>query len=218
MPEEMKRSEFHELDGAWEPKNYVGPRVKIEGSRLTRLWQNSPVLTTAFSAEKQGDRVTLKFETSDLCYVNSEKPYATVKECFYEDGGLTFVDDFPITGESRDTLYRTQNSRYGNVTVVDGETLPLLQGKWVREESEEYIIFRGNEICCGYGKDLKNCGEFVTVRRNGERDKECFDVVNKDPSKNMLGYYVNVRYEHGVITAQIPVCDAPQIIISFKKA
>ena len=102
--------------------------------------------------------------------------------------------------------------------LLRGETLPLLQGKWVREESEEYIIFRGNEICCGYGKDLKNCGEFVTVRRNGERDKKCFGVVNKDPSKNMLGYYVNMRYEHGVITAQIPVCDAPQIIISFKKA
>ena len=213
-----KNAGFHEFDGAWEPKGYIGPRVEIEGTKLLRLWRNSPVLTTEFGVEQAGDRKILVLAKNELAYEGETRPYATVKECYFENGAITFVDDFPFSGESRDTLYPTMNSRYGNVTIVSEEVLPLLQGTWVEDGSDARLIFRGNKLSYGYdSKHLESGQTIIAVRPNGDWNRDCVYIINEDPSKSGVGYYADVCYKDGRLTACIPVCDAPALYLTFHK-
>lgn len=207
---------FHELDGAWEPKGYVGPRVEIKGKELVRLWMGSPVLRTEFTVEKQGEKMVLHLKKTALSYEGSSSSYATVKECFVQDGGMTFVDDFPISGESRDTLYPTQNSRYGNVTIVDEQALPLLKGIWKQTDYDAEIRFQGNVISFGYGYDFKDSTRIVTVRKNWENGDRIY-VINEDPARSDVGCYEDMYLEAGVVHVRIPVCDAKPIFLEFVK-
>ncbi len=109
------------LDGAWEPKGYIGPRVEISGNKLVRLWMNSPVLETKFSVIEKDGRTELKLENNELRYSGSAKAYATVEECRVEGDAIVFTDFFPITGKSTEERYRTEKSRYGDGTGVENE-------------------------------------------------------------------------------------------------
>ena len=164
------QTEYPDLTGAWEPENYIGPRVEITGDRLIRLWNSSPVLETTYRMERSGDRIVLVLEDTALCYSGSDTPYATVKECWYEDGAITVVDNFPITGESTDVLYPTENSRYGNVDDVSDQVLPQLQGKWKALDSDWNLSFEGNTMHYGYGEEQIHQVEVVVVkdRSSGE--------------------------------------------------
>ena len=48
------------LNGAWETKGYLGPRIEIRGRKLIRLWRGSPVLETTFTKEKEEAPATTK--------------------------------------------------------------------------------------------------------------------------------------------------------------
>ena len=209
-------AEFHELDGAWEPKNYVGPRVEITGNELVRLWRGSPVLQTEFTAEKQGERTVLCLKKTGLSYEGSSNSYATIRECYFQDGGITFVDEFPISGENSETLYPTQNSRYGNVTIVDEEALLLLQGTWKQADYEDRLKVTGNVMHFGFGKNYTTKTKIVTVRRNWEQGDRIY-VINENPARSEVGCYENMYLEAGILHACVPVCDAKPVMLSFIK-
>ncbi len=207
-----------ELDGAWEPKGYIGPRVEIEGKKLTRLWKGTSVLETKFSIEKEGDKTVLKLKNHELRYPNDRKAYATVKECYVQDDTLVLVDDFPITGESRDELVKTENSRYGDVTIVDDEFLPVLQGKWKCTTSDMCMEFDGNTVKFGYNDSMVNNSiAIVTVRYRYDFHSGDVYIIDKDPAKEFVGMFGKIVFRGGILSTYIPVCDAnPQYMI-FEK-
>ena len=203
------------LNGAWEPRGYLGPRVEIQGRRFIRLWRGSPVLETTFTTEKEEGKLRLLLKKTELSYAGSDRSYATVKECWFADGAITLVDDFPITGESTDVLYPTANSRYGNVTLADREMLPQLAGKWVSEDNDSFLMIRKGLLEFGYEDGPVHREEIAVVRSNTDGEVR---IVHRDPSRDGVGMYGPLRYEGGVLRTYIPVCDAPAVEIVFRKA
>jgi hypothetical protein len=206
---------MQKLNGAWEPRGYLGPRLEIQGRKLIRLWRSSPVLETTFTTENEDGKLRLKLKNTELRYAGSEKPYAAIKDCWFSDGVITLVDDFPITGESRDVLFPTSNSRYGNVTVVDRELLPQLKGKWVSGDVSSFLCFRGGVLEFGYDEETLRREEITVVRSNGDGE---IRVVSRDPSREEVGMFGPLVFRDGVLHTCIPVCDAPAVQIIFHRA
>jgi hypothetical protein len=206
---------MRKLNGAWEPRGYLGPRLEIQGRKLIRLWRSSPVLETTFTTKTEEGKLRLKLKDTELKYAGSEKPYAVIKDCWFSDGAITLVDDFPITGESTDVLYPTANSRYGDVTLVDRELLPQLEGKWVSGDISAFLVFRGGVLEFGYDEETLRREEIAVVRSNGDGE---IRVVSRDPSREEVGMFGPLRYLGGALHTYIPVCDAPQVNIVFHRA
>ncbi len=208
-----------ELDGAWEP-NYLGPRVEIKGKKLIRLWRGAPVLTTSFSVKKDGERLVLTLKENGMRYTDDSAPYAEIKECYFENGVLTFKDFFPISGESVEELRKTENGRYGNVTVVDKEILPALRGTWTEVTSDPdskwktRFKFSGSRMYFGFGDDLNNSVEIVCVRHNSYPE---IKIIDKDPSKDGVGHFGQISFRGDTLSTYIPVCDAPSVEMTLKK-
>ena len=202
------------LNGAWEPKGYIGPRVEIRGRKLVRLWRGSPVLETGFTTREEDGKLLLLLRDTELRYAGAGSPYASVKACWYADGALTFVDDFPITGESTDVLFPTDNSRYGNVTVVDREMLPLLRGKWAARDWGFVLRFRGRVMEYGFGDELSEREEIIALRSNGDGE---VSIRPRDPGKDGFRSFAPLRWQGGVLVTYIPVMDAPAQNLVFEK-
>lgn len=202
------------LDGAWEP-GYYGPRAEISGSELVRLWRAAPVLTTTFTLEAGEDgRCRLILQDNELRNSASEEAYATIRECWYEDGALTFVDDFPISGESVETLYPTTNNRYGNVTVVDEEMLPVLEGEWLCGDMDLILIFQGSTLRYGYTDLMTGETEITAVKHNSSGE---IRIVDKDPSVDTVGMFGQLSWKDGVISTYIPITDVSPAEIFFRR-
>ena len=214
----MDKDNNIKLDGAWEP-SYIGPRVEIEGNRLIRLWRSAPVLETNFTTEERDGRLYLLLADTALRYASDAEPYATIKEVWYENGALTFVDDFPISGESSDVLRPTTNSRYGNVTLVTEAVLPDLQGKWIQTDAGGadgmVLIFDGSRIRLGYGGTIEEEADIVIVRNNYDSE---IRIVDADPSKEIIGWFDDVRWDGSMISCRVPVMDAPSMYFRFVRA
>lgn len=201
------------LNGAWEPKGYIGPRAEIKGCRLVRLWRGAVVLDTGFAARPQGESVELELAERGLRHAPGEEPYAVVKVCRYENGTLTMVDDFPITGESTEVLYPTENSRYGDAEE-DRKALALLRGEWIGSEGTR-LRFRGRTMQCAYGDEPWRCAEQVVVLRR--RSDGEVTVRSRDPAKDMLGFFAPLRWQGDTLATYVPVCDAPSVQIVFTR-
>ena len=205
-----------ELNGAWEPKGYLGPRVEIEGNKLIRLWKNHPVLETEFESKELSDRTGLMLKNRELCYSGSDKPYAVIKECYYQNGALVLVDDFPITGESRDELYKTGNSRYGNVTFEDEIVLPQIAGEWQCEGSGLCMAFNGNRMKFGYAGSLNDEAEIIAVHYRYDAEG-IYYIVDQNPAREGVGMFGRICYRGGEIRTYIPICDASPAELVFRK-
>ncbi len=205
-----------DLDGAWEPGGYVGPRAEISGNELVRLWRNMPVLTTTFTVTEEDGRFLLTLADNGLRNTPESDPYATVRECRYEDGAIIFVDDFPYSGESIEVLYPTTNSRYGNVTVADETVLPLLEGRWKDGASDHFLDFHGNTMAYGYVDYPIGETEILTVRHNSTGE---IRIVEADPAvMDTVGMFGTMKWEDGVIRTYVPITDiAPSELLFHKE-
>ena len=210
------------MDGAYIPADHTyGLRLELTGDRFLMLWRNSPVMDTTFTLREEGEK--LIFELADINLRNrpSEEPYATVKECYMEDGFIYFLEYFPISGESMNKLTFTENTRYGNVDIVTEELLPELQGKWVEKSGSGFckeIVIEGDRMTMD-GFDGKITAAFAVTKGRGFWDMKNnrYDIVNKDPSRDGIGHMTCYTYEDGVIRAMIPVCDADAIRLEYVK-
>ncbi len=212
---EPERPPLPDLDGAWEPGGYIGPRVEISGNELVRLWRNLPVLTTTFTLKEEDGRSLLILEDSGLRYTPESDPYATVTECRYEDGAITFVDDFPYSGESIEVLYPTDNSRYGNVTIVNETVLPMLEGRWTDGDSTFFLDFQGNTMAYGYVDLPLGETEILTVRHNSSGE---IRIVEEDPAMmDTVGMFGTMKWEDGVLRTFIPTTDIAPSELFFHK-
>ena len=201
-----------ELDGAWEPRGYIGPRLEIRGRRLTRLWRGTTVLETTFRTRKDGDGVVLELKDGGLRYPGSA-PYAETVLCRWEDGAITLTDSFPITGESRDVLYPTENSRYGAYLPADKELLPMLEGSWVCEDSSLRLCFHSGRMYWGHDTETDSA-EIVCLRAVSD-ERLC--VRDRDPGREGVGPFGSVTPEGGVLFCRVFICDAAPAVFLFLK-
>lgn len=202
------------LDGAWEPEGYVGPRAEIDGGRMIRLWNSSPVLETEFTVEEKDGKIILNLAENGLRNSPSDDPYAVVKECRYENGAIVFVDEFRFSGERVETLYPTTNSRYGDVTVISGELLPELEGRWVSDDFPSELRFKGGILEIGDDESVDYTVSVAAVRHNSGG---WISIIDADPAVQLVGFFSSMRYENGVITAEIFVADAPSVRLTYVK-
>ena len=204
------------LDGAWEESSVIGPRAEIEGNKLIRLWMSAPVLETRFTTYEQDGKTVLKLEHTGLRNSGSLDSYADIKECYFDGTALVFVDDYRFSGVSETKLYPTTHSRYGNVTLVDEQMLPKLQGVW--ESSYTDIIFEDSTLkICGHGTDRPDfTTEIVTAQTNGCDGDEVM-ILDKDPAEKGISDFYSITYSGGSITAMIHVCDADPIKVTFTR-
>lgn len=198
-------------DGNWEERGVIGTRIEISDGTVTVLWRNVPVLVTKFKEEREGDATELVLNERGMRYPSDSRDYATVTKLYLEGETLHFVEYFPITGESRTALTRTDNSRYGNYDIVDDKIAPMLQGDWVADEYNELHV-KGLRM----SRDGETTEFHVLAPRGGSPAGE-YRIVDVDPSKSGMMEYVNMRFAGGVIRAVIPVCDAPSIELTFIK-
>ena len=197
------------LDGAYEP-SHIGPRAEITGDLLTLLWRGSPTLSAHFTALETGGRVYLKLDENGLRNTPDSDPYATVKEVYFEDGRLTVLEDFPFSGESTEVMERTENNRYGNVTLVTGELLPLVQGSWKSDMLGVPLRFEGDYLV-GLTKTRR-----VGLKRNYEQGGRIY-IADADPARSNIEGFYNMYIENGRLFATVDVCDAPSIVIEYVK-
>lgn len=204
-----KKSDF---DGAWEERGVIGTRIEIEGDRLTVLWRNGPVLETKFKVKKTDEGEELVLAHKGLRYENSDRDYAEVTGIVVKDGKMRFTEYFPISGKSESTLEKTERSRYGDVTIVDREVLPQLQGEWTDDGGYIRIVFSGDTAMYN-GDKIK----IHAVKSNSSYASGEYRIIDADPSKYEVFFLANMKFEGGVLSAVIPVCDAPSVTTYFKK-
>lgn len=199
---------YSELAGAWEERGVIGDRVEIDGKRITVLWRNMPVLETKYKAEKSDGGYVLALKDTGLRYRGDASNYAELTRVFYKDGSLELTKFFPITGESKDVLTKTEYSRYGNFTIVD-EILPELEGTWEDDNGFLSLVFRGDTMALN-GEVTK-----IHVLRPGS-GYGCV-IADADPSKYDFPGFSRPEYLGGVITIRMIVCDAPPMEFTLKK-
>ena len=204
----MKNSE---INGNWEERGVIGTRIEISDRKITILWRNSPVLQTTFSTKNDGEKAVLVLKDNKLRYSPTGQAYAEVSSIFYEDGKLTFNEMFPISGASSSVLTKTENSRYGNYTIADKEVFDLLDGEWEDEQGYCRLRFSRGKLTMG-GETIK----IHALKSNGYPDGE-YKIANDDPSKYDVFYFSNMMFREGLITAFVPVCDAPSINMVFHR-
>jgi len=201
----QKQSEL--LDGAYEEPGVIGTRIEIEGDRITILWRNTPALETTFRTKQTDGGLELRLAETGLRNRGDERVYATVTRLLLHDDTLEFERDFPISGPSKDTLKKTELSRYGNVTIVD-EVLNELQGEWVSADGNAFfgLTFRGNEMTFRDGRKTT----VHAVRPNGSPNAP-IRIIDADPSVYEWHGFGNMTYEDGTVRCSMFVCDAPSV-------
>ena len=202
---------YGHLAGNYEEPGVIGTRVEITGNSFTVLWMGSVVLETKFSANDKNDGSTaLTLKNCGLRYAGAASDYAEITSVVFRDGKLTVAERFPITGDSVRTLSPTENNRYGNYDFADAETVPLLQGKWV-SDGPFALTFAGDRVTCG--------GDTVKYRVLRPRwDPAKLILTDADPGKRGLFWFCDVTFAGDAILATVPVCDAPQISMVFRRA
>ncbi len=204
------------FDGAWEERGVIGPRVEIDGERIVFLWQASTVLETRFDIVQDGGKVVLRLEHNGLRNSGSLDPYAVINEIYYDGSALVIDADYRFSGLSEARLFPTTNSRYGNVTLVDDEILPVLQGRWESKYTD--LIFESNTLSiCGHGEEKTDITtEIVTARTNGYDSGEVM-ILDKNPANRGIGDFYSLYFSSAAITGCIQVCDADAMKIVFTK-
>ncbi len=200
------------LNGAWEVPGVIGTRIEIDAPHITVLWRNSPVLTTTFKEKKRDGGVELCLKKSGLRYEGSASDYGELRVLFVHDGAMEMTEYFPITGESSDTLRRTENSRYGRYTVAD-ELLREIEGDWKDEHGYHELHITGDTL----RSDAESVRIHALIPAGSEPQPGCFRIVDQDPSRFEVLWYADLRYEGGVMRAIIPICDAQPMKLEFHK-
>ena len=209
----MRRNDSDRLNGAWEERGVIGTRIEIDRKHITVLWRNAPVLQTTFRTRNAGEKTILILKKTGLRYVGATNDYADVTEIALQDDRLIFTKHFPITGESTETLEKTDRSRFGDVRFADKEILPLLQGVWTTPDRSEQLSFSKDRFTFN--------GQTVSVHilqsNDPGTDPTVYRIADADPAHYELLFFANMCYHAGEITAMIPVCDAPSVILHFHK-
>lgn len=196
-------------DGAWEEKYVIGTRLEIKKNVLTVLWMSSPVLTSPFSVATEKEVTLIVPKEREMRYTGDSRPYATLSRLEWRGGEILMEEDFPITGKSEKLLSPTENSRYGNVKIVDGEILPALKGKWKSDDGYHEFEIKKNKLIAR--------GETLSVHavRNPSGMTE---LVHDDPGvRSLLDFSTLQIADPETIFGTIPICDAPAVRIVFKK-
>ena len=201
---------MHRFDGAYEP-GHIGPRVEIEGEQIVILWRGAPALTTTFTVSRQGEKDVLILADNSLRQTPDSEPYATVSEIYFEGGRLVVTKDFPFSGLDTDVLERTENSRYGNVTLVTDELLPLVQGRWGDDTGFNDLLIEGDILT---SCDTKT--QIIGVRYNYELGERLY-IRDIEPSRESIACYRALYYEGGELHAVVEVCDAPSMEFTLKR-
>ena len=200
-----------DLDGAWEEPGVIGTRIEIEGSRITVLWRNKPVLETTFTTENAaGSEYDILLSDNKLRYSPSEKPYAEITSLRRTGSGIEKVTEFPISGTDIQLLERTENSRYGNYEIRD-DLLGELQGLWVSGSGSEEIRIDGNMLTAGFRPAE------ITVLKSRSGGCGPYRIVPKDPSVYEFSEYFSIEYYGGKLTARPAILDAPAVTLVFTK-
>ena len=203
-----------DLNGAFEP-SYIGPRVEIEGDRLTFFWRGAPSLVTTFTASQEGEKTVLNLGYIGLKNrLTDEEPYAFVTSCSYENDTLTVVKNYVISGESVDVMHRTENSIYGDVTVVDDILLPLIEGSWRADSFGFEVTFKDGKLIMN--GSFAGEQDIICVKYNYDKSDKMY-IRSKDPSVEAMFGLTDYCYENGRLTAIIPVCDAPSVTVEFNR-
>ena len=206
----MKKMKNNPLNGAWEVRGVIGTRIEIDAPHIVVLWRNSPVLTTTFKKKKLDDGIELVLKHRGMRYENANSDYAEMRELLYKDGKLEMTEYFPITGESRDTLEKTDKSRFGNFTIVD-EVLCELKGKW-RDEYDHFTLkFSGNTLTLGDEKIR------VHVLRSDSGYPANLQIVNVDASVYEVFCFMSLEYTGSFIIGRIMVYDASPMEVVFRR-
>lgn len=205
------------LQGFWAPSDY-GTRIEIEGDRFMVLWRNRPVLVTTFSVKEDADGWVVLLDKNGLRYAGASDDYATVKDCRLKDGKLYLKKYFPITGDSEETLSKTTNSRYGNVTVVTDEMLPRLSGLWKTDDGRFEMKIENGTLTWRFNKSKWEIPEAIAVvRYNYERNPDSFTIVNKDPAEDFVCHLLPFRHVGGMLSTRMVIYDAKAPEMLFEK-
>lgn len=201
-----------ELNGAWEERGVIGSRIEIDGRRITVLWRNEPVLETTFKTEETENGLELRLKSTGMRYAKAVTDYAQVTRITYSDGRLEFVEYFPISGESRTVMTRTENSRYGNYEIVD-DVLPQLQGKWKTDNDYMELVIRRDELSMNGRKTRIH----VLRSKNPNEPQGQYLIADQDPSVYEWEGLSRFEFDGERITTRMLVCDAPSVRYVFEK-
>ena len=202
------------LDGAWEEPGVKGTRLEIRGRRLLVLWMNQPVLDTTFtvgSPDEEG-RLILSLKDTGLRYAPSETAYAEVTALYLKEERLYFEKNFPITGPNIEILTKTERSRYGDYTVCD-EVLGQLRGTWKDAEGFFSLTFSGDTLTVQGQKMPVHALHSNTVPSHVRE----YRIAHQDAGVHGLAGLTDLIYRDGVLSARIPVCDAPSVELTFTR-
>ncbi len=201
-----------EWDGAWEEPGVIGTRIEIRNRKITILWRSSPVLETSFRVRKLSDGFQLQLKDTGMRYQRAPSDYARVSSIICHDDVLELTEFFPITGESKSVLRRTENSRYGNYTIAD-EKLTELQGCWADENQYIKLEFSGNV--------MKINGEKKSIHllhsKSIDPSVQQYLIADEDPAVSGWDGISRLEYNGGALIGYVHVCDAPTVTILFGK-
>ncbi len=200
-----------EIQGNWEERGVVGPRIEIIGDRIVILWRGGPVLDTNFTVEEKEDgSQELKLAKNGLRYEGSSSDYATVTGITIKDGKLVFEEHFPITGPSETVLTKTENNRYGNYDILS-DMFDWLKGSWTDESGYNNIRFEKDTATIN-GEKIK----IVVLKPRWAGNSE-LEIRDANASLGLPGGLASLKIKDGRLVGCIQVCDAPSIYLVFSK-
>ena len=199
-----------DLDGAWEEPGVTGVRIEIKGKVLKMFWMSSPVLETVFKTSAKDGVTVLKLKENGLRHGKDGAEYASVSSLEYSGGKLTLTETFPISGESRTVLSRTENTLYGDFDEAP-QILSELQGIWKSSDGIFTLSISSDSMT------LSDRSYKITVLKPRRGPGGTYIVADKDPSRPEFGGFTRPEYSAGMLSCMMMVCDAPSPRIEFRR-
>ena len=200
---------YDELNGAWEERGVIGTRIEIYNKEISIFWQNIEVNSTTYVLQKEDEKLILKLKNNELKHKDG-RVYAIVEEISYNNGKLSFIKNFPITGKNEEVLSKTENSRYGNYEICD-DILKEIKGVWTDGSEYMQIEIKNNVL------KINGTTQKIHVLKSKSAYDNEYKIVDIDPSVSSIGSFSKLLYKDGKIIAQIFVCDVGMESIELYK-
>ncbi len=208
----FKSKSISELNGAWEEPGVIGRRIEIDSDKIVILWRGSPVLETKFRSVKREDYSTLYLQQNGLRYKNANYEYAQIKEIKFINDTLEIKEQFPISGESKATLKKTSNTRYGDYDI-DDSILEEIKGIWKSQDGYFEIKINNDELSL----NGKKTNIHILRSRSEYEPSNRYIIADVDPSVDGFQGFTRFIYENGILSTTMIVLDAGTIEYIFQK-
>ena len=211
----MKYSE--KLNGYWEEGYHYYLEFRNECLTVRGYDRGIRLETTvSYDADRldSGEKTVISLADNVLSRTYDGEIMSEIKELAYENGGIRFLYNYTIMGETLYTLTKKDEGPFSHIIIRDEEFIDKLQGKWEQWTKSgtggSPMIIEGNTVSWAGGG-----GKFHVV--SYRYDKESVYLVPENLTSSEFNAFTKVTILPDMLTTTMMVCDMSMPLSVFAR-